>query len=84
MNIHFQQGVYSEYPRFLKACLAGKPFISEPMGDPLVEGVHYLPLDEFPTAGTTERLFAAIRDLAARYSFSSLLETIIREKVTGV
>jgi hypothetical protein len=29
LNIHFQDGVYSEYPRFLKACLAGKLVLSE-------------------------------------------------------
>jgi hypothetical protein len=80
LNIHFHEGIYTEYPRFLKACLAGKPVLSEPMAAPLIEGVHYLPLDASPTPETTARLFAALRDLAARYRFRDFLKTILHAK----
>jgi hypothetical protein len=77
LNIHFREGVYSEYPRFLKACLLGKPVLSEPMAAPLVEGLHYLPLDAELTPEVTERVFAALRELAAAYRFRSFLESVL-------
>jgi hypothetical protein len=80
LNIHFQKGIYSEIPRFLKACLAGKPVLSEPMAQPLVEGLHYLPLDAVPTAETTEAVFAALRELAAQYRFRSFLNSMINRE----
>lgn len=45
VNIHFDQGRYTEYPRLLKAVLAGKPLLSEPLAAPLASGTHYLPTD---------------------------------------
>jgi hypothetical protein len=78
LNVHFGEGVYTEVPRFLKACLAGKPVLSEPLGKPLIEGTHYLPLDAVLTEEAVEQLFAALRDLAAVYRFRSFLEGAIR------
>ena len=46
VNIHFDKGIYNEYPRLLKAVLAGKPLISEGLAPPMVEGQHYLGLEE--------------------------------------
>jgi hypothetical protein len=79
LNIHFQDGVYSEYPRFLKACLAGKPVLSEPMAGPLIEGEHYLPLEAELTPEATERIFASLRDLAAAYRFRTFLESVLKK-----
>jgi hypothetical protein len=44
MNIHFQQGVYAEWPRILLAYVNGKILLSEDLGHPLVTGKHYCAL----------------------------------------
>jgi hypothetical protein len=80
LNVHFQDGIYSEFPRFLKACLAGKPVLSEPMSDPLIEGVHYLPLDADLSPELVAHLFTALRDLAARHRFRTLIEAMLQQK----
>lgn len=46
LNIHFDDGVYTEYPRLLSAYLNGKPLASETLDPSLVSGKHYLPLDD--------------------------------------
>ena len=74
LNIHYQDGVYAEWPRILLAYLNGKILISEELGHPLIEGKHYLSihsdLSEFCTSKIHENIW---NDLALRYSFSDFL-----------
>ena len=74
LNIHFQDGVYTEWPRILLAYLNGIIFISEDLGHPLVEGRHYLSihsdLSRFSVSEAHENIW---NDLAVRYSFSGFL-----------
>lgn len=44
LNVHFSEGVYTEYPRLLSAYLAGKPLVSEGLSPELIAGRHYLAL----------------------------------------
>lgn len=76
LNIHFADGEYAEYPRFLKAYLHGKPVFSEPMAPPLVAGQHYFALGKVPTRKATETLFGNIAALATAYRFQSYLEAV--------
>ncbi len=80
LNIHYQEGEYSEFPRFLKACLAGKPFLSEPLSAPLQAGVHYLGLSDQIDPALSGRLFQSIQALAAGYRLRDFVEGIIRSK----
>ncbi|MBN8632519.1 MAG: hypothetical protein J0L76_16900, partial [Rhodobacterales bacterium] len=81
LNIHYQEAEYAEYPRFLKAYLAGKPFISEPLSAPLVAGLHYLELNEVATRERTEHVFGSIRTLASGYRLRNYLERVIQSHV---
>lgn len=74
LNIHYMFGEYSEFPRFLKAYLHGKPVFSEPMSDPLILGTHYFDLNARPTKQAAEKVFANIAALAKNHSFQSFLE----------
>jgi hypothetical protein len=79
MNIHFAQGLYTEYPRLLKSVLAGKPFISEDLADPLVAMEHYVPLaraNAGPAALT--RTYHQLCDLVCSdYSLQGFLAGVI-------
>lgn len=44
LNLHFSNGVYTEYPRLLTALMHGKALWSEMLAEPLVAGRHYVPL----------------------------------------
>jgi hypothetical protein len=77
LNIHYQAGEYSEYPRFLKAYLRGKPMMSEPLSPPLLSGKHYFGLGERPTKTAAKKLFQNLADLGKEHSFHGFLETTI-------
>jgi hypothetical protein len=74
LNLHFRDGTYTEYPRFLKAYQRGKPVQSEPLAPPLQAGTHYFALDATPTAAATKKMFKAIAAFAAEHSFQAFLQ----------
>lgn len=76
-NLHFVDGEYSEYPRFLKAYLRGKPVVSEPMSEPLQSGVHYFNLDSIPSEDAARRIFKNVADWSREYSFQRFLERAV-------
>lgn len=49
LNVHFEEGVYTEAPRLLTSLYCGKPLVSEPLGAPFVAGKHYVPIDGYGT-----------------------------------
>ncbi|KAF0116271.1 MAG: hypothetical protein FD150_441 [Rhodobacteraceae bacterium] len=73
LNLHFRDGTYSEYPRFLKAYLRGKPVISEPLAPPLQAGTHYFDLAARPTEVATAQIFRNLATFAAQHSFPAFL-----------
>jgi hypothetical protein len=79
LNLHFVDGVYTEYPRLLKAYLSGKPLVSEPLAAPLVAGTHYFDLQTQPTRAATEHVFRNLATFAAQYSFRAFLEGVLAE-----
>ncbi|MFN5997944.1 MAG: hypothetical protein ACK47C_21195 [Paracoccaceae bacterium] len=74
LNLHFREGQYSEYPRFLKAYLRGKPIQSEPLAPPLQPDLHYFNLDAQPTAQKTDKIFKNLASFAAEHSFQAFLQ----------
>ncbi|MCZ8153897.1 MAG: hypothetical protein O9292_16075 [Rhodobacteraceae bacterium] len=74
LNLHFQDAVYSEYPRLLKAVLAGRAVWSEPLAAPLVEGVHYFAPTARPAAAEVAAVQRAMAELfATRFALRSFL-----------
>ena len=79
LNLHFRDGEYSEYPRFLKAYLRGKPVLSEPLSAPLQPGTHYYPLGDRPTEAQTATLFLNLARFAASHSFQAFLDAALAQ-----
>ncbi len=77
LNLHFREGTYSEYPRFLKAYLRGKPVLSEPLAPPLQPDLHYFNLGTEPTANKTEKIFKNLASFAAQHSFAAFLQNAV-------
>lgn len=74
LNLHFRDGRYSEYPRFLKAYLRGKPVISEPLAAPLQPDLHYFNIGTQPSAKSTDEIFQNLASFAAQHSFRTFLQ----------
>ncbi|NHF73827.1 hypothetical protein [Paracoccus xiamenensis] len=75
LNVHFDNGIYSEVPRILTAYHAGKAVVSEPLAQPFEAGKHYIPLDD-PYSFNPEEIFRNMEKLAARYRFAEFLKKI--------
>ena len=74
LNIHFQDGVYAEWPRILLAYINGKVVVSEDLGYPLIMGKHYCALDSDIKNTDFAEIHQNIgRDFADNYSFSDFL-----------
>ena len=82
LNIHFQNGVYTEWPRILLAYVNGKILISEELGYPLISGRHYYPLgidsNEMNASQIHENIW---EDFARKYSFSEFVNSGKFEKI---
>jgi hypothetical protein len=82
LNLHFDDGIYSEAPRILKAMLAGLPLVSEDLAPPFQPGVHYLTLDQ---AAADARLLAdtyanLARTLCTGYSLAGFLRRVAQDR----
>jgi hypothetical protein len=82
LNLHFDEGIYSEAPRILKAMLAGLPLVSEELAPPFRAGVHYLTLDH--AADDAERLANTYANLTQMlgtgYSLAGFLRRVAQER----
>ncbi|WP_128515053.1 hypothetical protein [Tabrizicola thermarum] len=77
LNLHFREGTYSEYPRFLKAYLRGKPVVSEPLAPPLQSDLHYFNLEAQLTAQEIAQVFENLASFAAQHSFQAFLQAAL-------
>lgn len=78
LNIHHDEGVYTEAPRILIALKAGKPLVSEKLSSEWTPGVHYLLPSDFTQDADLEGIFGAMADQCyRRYSFQLYLEAIL-------
>lgn len=75
LNIHFDQGVYAEYPRLLTAILAGKPVASEELGDDLIAGQHFISVEDIENRKIDDH--AIFRNLAEHVSQNYAFETYL-------
>ncbi|KTG17387.1 MULTISPECIES: hypothetical protein [unclassified Guyparkeria] len=65
LNVHFEDGVYTEAPRLLTSLYSGKPLVSEPLAAPFVAGEHYIPIEAYGTVDNRaifERLSRFVSD----------------------
>lgn len=83
IKLHFEDGVYSEWPRILMAYLSGKIIISEKLSSDLIPGRHYIEIDsmsEFLKSDPSGQLKInrkmidnMSQDFLEKYSFQNLL-----------
>lgn len=75
LNIHHDEGIYTEAPRILIALKAGKPLVSEALSSEWKPGIHYLLPADFAPDANLEEVFDAMSDQCTRlYSFQRYLE----------
>jgi len=80
LNIHYENGVYTESPRLLTVYLHGKVLISEKIGKPFQENVHYIGLEarngiEYP------QVFENFTQLVTqKFSFSEFIRRRVLNK----
>ncbi len=80
LNLHFVDGVYTEYPRLLKTVLAGRALWSEPLAEPFVEGLHYFAPTARPERAVHDRVQQAMAGmLSERYSLRRFLAALDRD-----
>ncbi len=74
LNLHFSEGVYTEYPRLLTAALSGKVVWSDPLAAPLQAARHYVALDQQPDQAALAAIYQRFCDeFAAQHRFSHAL-----------
>lgn len=77
VNLHFSDGVYTEYPRLLTALMHGKALSSEELAEPLVAGRHYLPLAQAKRADGAAEYAACAGEFAQRHRLDDFLATAL-------
>lgn len=76
LNLHFDEGVYSEIPRILSAFNRGKVLVSEELAYPFLHNKHYVGLESWQRRDYG-LVFEALADLVtSRYSVSELFKQI--------
>lgn len=78
VNLHFSDGVYTEYPRLLTAALMGKAIWSELLAPPLLCGQHYFALTDRPNLPTQRAFYDRFcHEFAAQQSLSDFLRAVL-------
>lgn len=81
VNLHFSDGVYSEYPRLLTAALMGKAIWSELLAPPLLCGQHYFALTDRPSLAAQRAVYDRFCDeFAAQHRLSDFLRAVLPAK----
>lgn len=77
LNIHYGEGVFTEFPRLLTAYLAGKPVISERLGA-LVAGRHYFDLSSpLNSKDEARQIFHNFKvEVAGNFRFGDVLRSV--------
>lgn len=88
LNIHFQSGKYTEWPRFLMAHNQGLAFISDELSSQLVPYKHYLPIKDFLDGKNENFDFEFLSqnikiDFVENYSLAKFLESISNRPISG-
>lgn len=72
-QLRFHAGTNSGYPRFLPACLRGRPVIPEPLAPPPRSAQRCLDLGTRPTRAATDANFRNLAGFTAWHSFPACL-----------
>lgn len=77
LNIHNEEGKYTEWPRLLLAYLRGKSLVSENLCSELLPGTHYILIGDHIDEKKLKNVFDNItEDFCSKYSFINLLNKI--------
>jgi hypothetical protein len=82
-NIHYDDGIYTEYPRLLSAILAGKSVVSDLLAKPLIAGKHYALFDEDDVSDRQRQYEELSSFLCGTYSFEAYLRNWLGSDVAG-
>jgi hypothetical protein len=77
LNLHFADGVYTEYPRLLTALMHGKALWSETLAPPLIAGLHYLPLAQAKAGDGSDAYAACASDFVRGHQLRDFLATVL-------
>jgi len=77
LNLHFIEGVYTEYPRLVTALYAGKPVVSEELSSDLRPGVHYVLLEDLDKTHDPKAIFENFAaKVTTEYSFEGYIQSL--------
>jgi hypothetical protein len=82
LNIHFQDGIYTEWPRLFSALISGKVVVSERLAKPLEPNTHYIPIEKYMDFNTQDNELI-YNKLAALVTERFSLVKLIKEKFEG-
>ena len=75
VNIHYDEGTYTEVPRVLSTYLKGKPIVSETLAEPFKKNIHYANLNDL-SERDDEAIFESLSQLVTtQLSFKSFIST---------
>lgn len=84
LNVHIEDGLYVEYPRLLKAFLAGKAYFSEPLSPPFIQGEHYFGLGDAPSHAQITQCYGRMSQLLSRdFAMRPFLTTLAKTCAAG-
>lgn len=76
-NIHFQEGIYTEYPRILLSILEGKVLYSDKLSSEFIESKHYLNIDNITDNNNDlvhKEIFNNLKELTSvKYNFEDFI-----------
>lgn len=76
INIHYEDGIYTEWPRLLLAFENNKITYSEKLSLPLKEGYHYAKLTRPIIISDERKIFDNFEsDIASKYQFKNLINS---------
>lgn len=80
LNLHYVDGRYSEMPRLLTACLAGKVVMSEALGGEIRENRDYVKLGNYPNEKDARIIYNNFwENFAQHNSFADFLKEVVNK-----
>ena len=80
LNIHFDEGVYSEAPRLLIAYFSGKIFLSEKLSSIFTSGEHYIELENYTGNENLELIYEQFsKYVRENFSFEKFLSNCTKK-----
>lgn len=81
LNIHFEEGIYTEYPRILLSYLNGKPVISEMLDYPMIPDKNYILIGDHFDSAKAKKIFQCFsKEIADNFKLDLILKNPIKKR----